>query len=71
MKMHCGKIISVAISFLKNASLPGLYQITYDWMVTALIFCPTLHCLNDRTSLQSYYNTLTPFTPNILYFQKI
>ena len=22
--MHCGKIISVAISFLKNASLPGL-----------------------------------------------
>ena len=24
MKMHCGKIISVAISFLKNASLPGL-----------------------------------------------
>ena len=24
MKMHCGEIISVANSFLKNASLPGL-----------------------------------------------
>ena len=24
MKMHCGEIIFVAISFLKNASLPGL-----------------------------------------------
>ena len=24
--MHCGKIISVAISFLKNASLPGLLR---------------------------------------------
>ena len=30
MKMNCGKIISVAISFLKNknASLPGLIRIT-------------------------------------------
>ena len=25
--MHCGKIISVAISFLKNASLPGLFDV--------------------------------------------
>ena len=26
MKMQCDKIVSVVISFLKNASLPGLFQ---------------------------------------------
>ena len=31
MKIHGGKIISVAISFLKNASLPGLI-LSSHWM---------------------------------------
>ena len=32
MKMHCGKIISVAISFLKNTSLPGLEMDGTEWI---------------------------------------
>ena len=32
--MHCGKIISVAISFLKNASLPGLLDIEENLVIS-------------------------------------